>query len=275
MAPHATAPGQRRPERRPRHIKHPAKAQFFTPHQHNVRRYHKAKRYQPAPCKQEARDPESTSARLARPSCAPRLHVARDHACAASPPAPCSSAACCPRPHLRGLPACVVFLGSMAFETHLRGLPACVVLLDPMTRDTLVRPARLRRAPRLHVARDHACAACPPAPCSSIARCSRPQPLRGQPACVVFLSPISRDTPARPARLRRAPRLLGCMPPRDHPRPARLRRAPQLIGSMLPETASARPTHLKTKAVHQTPLVRQPTHSSFRGANMIRVKMAT
>ncbi|THU50793.1 hypothetical protein C4D60_Mb06t24060 [Musa balbisiana] len=139
----------------------------------------------PDPPTSPRRDPESTSARLARPSCAPRLHVARDHACAASPPAPCSSAACCPRPHLRGLPACVVFLGSMAFETHLRSLPACVVLLDPMTRDTPARPARLRRAPRLHGLRDtparlarlrraprphdprHTCAASPPASCSS------------------------------------------------------------------------------------------------------------
>ncbi|THU52696.1 hypothetical protein C4D60_Mb10t06640 [Musa balbisiana] len=74
----------------------------------------------------------------------------------------------------------------MAFETHLRGLPACVVLLDPMTRDTPARPARLRRAPRLHVARDHACAACPPASCSS-APCSPRPHLCGQPACVVLL----------------------------------------------------------------------------------------
>ncbi|THU65784.1 hypothetical protein C4D60_Mb05t07290 [Musa balbisiana] len=299
--------------------------------------------------------PETTPARPARLRRAPRLHVARDHTCAACPPASCSSATCCPRPHLRGLPACVVllgymlpettparppascssatccprphlrglpacavflgrtlpdprprlrglpacvvFLGYMAFETHLRGLPACVVLLDPMTRDTPARPAHLRRAPRLHVARDHACAACPPAPCSSVARCPRLQHLRGLPACVVFLDSMAFEThlrslpacvvllgssaaclpettPVRPARLRCAPRLLGSTPPETTPaRPACLRRAPWLLGSMLPETASARPTHLKTEAMHRTPLVRQPTHSSFRGGNMIWEKM--
>ncbi|THU72845.1 hypothetical protein C4D60_Mb04t16500 [Musa balbisiana] len=175
---------------------------------------------------------------------APRPQLARGHTCAASPPASCSSTTCCPRPHLRGLPACVVFLGSMAFETHLRRLPACVVLLDPMTRDTPARPARLRRAPRLHVARntparparlrrvprshvarDHTCAASPPASCSSAAclpetTLARPARLRRVPRLHGL-----RDTPARPARLRRVPRLHGL---RDTPaRPARLRRAPR------------------------------------------------
>ncbi|THU71857.1 hypothetical protein C4D60_Mb04t05940 [Musa balbisiana] len=192
----------------------------------------------PAPCSSVARCRDHACAACPPASCslAPWLHAPRDHTCAASPPASCSSAAClpettparparlrraprlhvAPRPRLRGLPACVVFLGSMAFETHLRGLPAWVVLLDPMTRDTPARPARLRRAPRLHVARDHACAACPPAPCSSIARCPRPG-LRGLPACVVLLGSSAprppETTPARPARLRRAPRLHA---PRDH-----------------------------------------------------------
>ncbi|THU51213.1 hypothetical protein C4D60_Mb06t28630 [Musa balbisiana] len=217
--------------------------------------------------------PEATLARPARLCRAPRLHVARGHTSAACSLALCSSAACRPRPHqrglppasaacrprphqrglpacvvflgsmafethlrglpacvvflgsmafethlrglpacvvflgsmafethLRGLPACVVFLGSMAFETHLRGLPACVVLLGCMSPEaTPTRPARLRRAPRLHVARGHTNAACPPASCSSAA--CRPRPhQRGLPACVVLLGCMSPEaTPARPA----------------------------------------------------------------------------
>ncbi|THU67072.1 hypothetical protein C4D60_Mb05t20800 [Musa balbisiana] len=57
----------------------------------------------------------------------------RDHTCAASPPASCPSASCRPRPHQRGLPACVVLLGSSA---------ACLPETTP------ARPARLRRVPR-------------------------------------------------------------------------------------------------------------------------------
>ncbi|CAL9164302.1 unnamed protein product, partial [Musa hybrid cultivar] len=58
--------------------------------------------------------------------------------CAACPPdlsprpAPCHSAAWPSQPRLRGLPACVVLLGSSALRLprpRLRGLPACVVLL--------------------------------------------------------------------------------------------------------------------------------------------------
>ncbi|THU52695.1 hypothetical protein C4D60_Mb10t06630 [Musa balbisiana] len=241
-----------------------------------------------------------TPARPARLRRAPRLHVARDHACAACPPASCSSATCCPRPRLRGLPACVVLLGYMLPETtparparlrraprlhvardhacaacppascssatccprpRLRGLPACVVLLGYMLPETTpARPARLRRAPRLHVARDHACAACPPASCSSATCCPRPR-LRGLPACVVLLGyMLPETTPARPARLRRAPRLHVA---RDHacaacppascssatccPRP-RLRGLPAcvvLLGYMLPETTPARLARLR------------------------------
>ncbi|THU66357.1 hypothetical protein C4D60_Mb05t13300 [Musa balbisiana] len=217
--------------------------------------------------------PETTPARPARLRRVPRSHVAQGrNTCAASPSASCSSATCCPRPRLRGLPACAVFLGHT--------LPKAA---------TPARPARLRRAPRQHVARDHACAACPPAPCSSVTRCPRPQHLRGLPACAVFLGHTlpKAATPARPARLRRvprshvaqgrntcaaspsascssAPRLLGCMPPRDHtcaacppapcssvtrcPRPQHLRGQPVcvvLLGNMLPETTPARPARLR------------------------------
>ncbi|THU52677.1 hypothetical protein C4D60_Mb10t06450 [Musa balbisiana] len=167
---------------------------------------------------------------------APRPQLARGHTCAASPPpVSCSSATCCPRPHFRGLPACVVFLGSMAFETHLRGLPACVVLLDPMTRDTPARPARLRRAPWLHVARDHACAACPPAPCSSVARCPRPH-LRGLPACVVFLGSMAFET-----HLRCLPACVLLLDPMTRDTPTGQPACVVLLGYMLPETTPARP----------------------------------
>ncbi|THU60666.1 hypothetical protein C4D60_Mb07t15190 [Musa balbisiana] len=173
-----------------------------------------------------------TPARPTRLRRVPRSHVARDHACAACPPAPCSSIARWPRPRLRGLPACIVFLGYMAFETHLRSLPACAVFLGrtlPETtparparlrrvprlhglRDTPARPARLRRAPRPHDPR-HTCAANPPVSCSSVTCCPRPR-LRGLPACAVFLDcTLPETTPARPARLRRVPRLHA---PRDH-----------------------------------------------------------
>ncbi|THU67074.1 hypothetical protein C4D60_Mb05t20820 [Musa balbisiana] len=190
--------------------------------------------------------PEATPTRPARLRRAPRPHVARGHTNAACPPASCPSASCRPRPHQRGLPACVVPLGLMSPEAtptrparlrraprphvarghtnaacppascpsascrprpHQRGLPACVVPLGLMSPEaTPTRPARLRRAPRPHVARGHTNAACPPASCPS-ASC-RPRPhQRGLPACVVPLGLMSPEaTPTRPARLRRAPR---------------------------------------------------------------------
>ncbi|XP_065034133.1 probable protein phosphatase 2C 11 [Musa acuminata AAA Group] len=112
-----------------------------------------------------------------------------------------------PETHLRGLPACIVLLDSILSETPLRGLPACVVLLGSMTPEsTSTRPVRLSRAPRLHVTRDHAYAFSPPAPCSSAACYPRPH-LRSLPTYVVLLDyTLPETTPARPARLRRAPR---------------------------------------------------------------------
>ncbi|CAL9164334.1 unnamed protein product, partial [Musa hybrid cultivar] len=145
---------------------------------------------------------------------ATRSHYARDHTCVVCPPAShtcvvcppasCYSIARCPRPHQRGLSAYVVLLG--------RSMPKA----------TPARPARLRRATRSHDARDHTCVVCPPAPplpkrgspesCSS-APC-RPRPhLRGQPACVVLLDSMPPETtPARPTRLRHAPRLQATRP---------------------------------------------------------------
>ncbi|THU58816.1 hypothetical protein C4D60_Mb03t18440 [Musa balbisiana] len=205
--------------------------------------------------------PETTPARPARLRRAPRPHTARDHTCAASPPASCSSAAYCPRPHLRGQPACVVLLVLCLPRPHLRGQPACVVLLGRILPETTpARPARLRRAPRPHTARDHTCAASPPASCSSAAYCPRPH-LRGQPACVVLLGSMPPETtPARPARLRRAPRphtardhTCAASPPASCssaaycPRP-HLRGQPAcvvLLGSMPPETTPARPARLR------------------------------
>ncbi|XP_064950003.1 uncharacterized protein LOC103973339 [Musa acuminata AAA Group] len=142
----------------------------------------------PASC-YSASCPRDTPVRPARLRRAPRLHAPETHlrgqpacvvllgfmpprhTCAASPPASCSSDHA-PETHLRGPPACVVLLGSCPRlhvpETHLRGPLACVMLLGFM-------PPR------------HTYAARPPASCSS-ASCPR-------------------DTPAWPARLRRAPRL--------------------------------------------------------------------
>ncbi|CAL9164324.1 unnamed protein product, partial [Musa hybrid cultivar] len=99
-------------------------------------------------------------------------------------PRSCSSAPCRPRPHLRGQPACVVLLDSITPET------------------TPARPTRLRHAPRLQAARRGSPESCSSAPC-------RPRPhLRGQPACVVLLDSMPPETtPARPTRLRHAPRL--------------------------------------------------------------------
>ncbi|THU61866.1 hypothetical protein C4D60_Mb07t27770 [Musa balbisiana] len=90
-----------------------------------------------------------------------------------------SSATACPRPHQRGLPACVVPLG----------------LVSPKA--TPARPARLRRAPRPHVARGLTSAACSPTSCPS-ASC-RPRPHQHSlPACVVSHGLKSPEvTPAR------------------------------------------------------------------------------
>ncbi|CAL9164296.1 unnamed protein product, partial [Musa hybrid cultivar] len=148
-----------------------------------------------------------------------------EHTCVVCPPASCYSIARCPRPHQRGLSAYVVLLG--------RSMPKA----------TPARPARLRRATRSHDARDHTCVVCPPAPplpkrgspesCSS-APC-RPRPhLRGQPACVVLLDSMPPETtPARPTRLRHAPRLQAA-------RPAQLAAsAPRYLGLSAPLGPSA------------------------------------
>ncbi|THU67071.1 hypothetical protein C4D60_Mb05t20790 [Musa balbisiana] len=62
--------------------------------------------------------------------------MTRDTTCAASPAAPCSSATWFARDHACcGLPAFVVLLGSSAAclpRPHLRGQPACVVCLGPL-----------------------------------------------------------------------------------------------------------------------------------------------
>ncbi|THU47780.1 hypothetical protein C4D60_Mb09t19260 [Musa balbisiana] len=76
-----------------------------------------------------------------RPHARPTRYLGPSAPCAACPPALCPSASCRPRPHQRGLPACVVPLGLVSPEA------------------TPTRPARLHRAPRPHVARGHTCAA--------------------------------------------------------------------------------------------------------------------
>ena len=157
-----------------------------------------------APRLHTLRDTPARPARLRR---APRLHDPRVHLYSACPTKSCSSVACYSGPRLRVQPTCAVLLGCVLPET------------------TPAQPAYLRRAPRLHVARDHACATCPPAPCSPVACSPRPRSLlgfpielctsaaccprphlRGQPACVVLLgSMLPETTPARPAHLCRAP----------------------------------------------------------------------
>ncbi|CAL9164305.1 unnamed protein product [Musa hybrid cultivar] len=136
--------------------------------------------------------------------------------------------------------------------TPARPQPACVVFLGPMF-------------PR------QTCAACPPASCSlapcsrdTLARCLSAEPITSSGAVSLGRMALA-TTPARSARLRRAPRLfglrlprprlrglpaclvlLGFTPPETTPaRPACPRRAPRLFGFTPPETTPARPARLR------------------------------
>ncbi|CAL9164291.1 unnamed protein product, partial [Musa hybrid cultivar] len=126
-----------------------------------------------------------------------RVHLSR-----ASPAdTSCYSAAWPSRTRLRGLPACVVLLGSSALRhprSHLRGpSPPTPCSLAPCSRDRPARPAHLRRVPWPHVPETHwhgrpFCAeplghTLPPTCAGLLGPSSSNSPLCGQPACVVLL----------------------------------------------------------------------------------------